>query len=168
MMNKSVVLDTGFLISLSKPSDRLHASAVQHYKWFRQNDFEMIVPTVVIAEYAVKQSPSDLPLADLAVAPFNYDTAVKTAELHKAVQLESAGHVGERAAVKTDYKIIAHASLDAGFLLTKDSNTMAKYCDRLVRAGQVVFRVVVLPEKFDASFFNDGQMNLFDDGHGQR
>ncbi len=161
-MSKAVVVDTGFLICLVSEDRPSHAAATEYYRYFLENDITMLLPTVVVAEFAVKQPPEELPLRNFVIAPFNFDTAKTCAALNAAEQRERMNGHGQRDAVKDDFKIIAHAVAEAAlFIVTDDQNTMAKYCARLNQDKTVSFKVVPLWEPFDVSYVNDnGQKEL--------
>lgn len=157
----TVVVDTSFLISLVSEDREAHETAKKYYKYFLDNNIQMILPTVVVAEFAIKQPPEDLPLQNFKVAPFNFETAKKCAKLnaikYRAQQREE--DKGQRDSVKDDFKIIAHAAIvPAMWLVTEDEGTMAHYCKQLNDEGVLSLKVVPLWEPFDVSYINsDGQ-----------
>jgi predicted nucleic acid-binding protein len=155
-------LDTTFLISLADGNRSTHAAACDYYRHFLEHGIDMLLPTVVIAEFAQKQSISDLPMRNFRVLPFNLSDALQCAALNVAHHRVAAGQMGQRDAVKDDFKIIAHAKVEeAGLLLTDDGETLAVYCDRLRTAGKIGFRTVLLRNGFDAAFLNPaGQSEL--------
>jgi len=160
-MSDGAVLDTGFLISLVDRSRPCHATAKRYYKHFLENAIEMCLPTVVAAEFAIKQPISDLPLRNFRVLPFNLDDAERCAGLNVAYY-RSQQHVGQRDAVKDDFKIIAQAEVQgARLLITEDEATLSRYCGALIADGKVRFRVVSLRADFDVSFVNEnGQIEM--------
>lgn len=161
-MSKAVVVDTSFLICLVSEDRPSHSTSKEYYRYFLENDITMLLPTVVVAEFAVKQPPEDLPLRNFVIAPFNYETAKTCASLDMTEQRSRQEDKGQRDAVKDDFKIIAHAVAEAAlFIVTDDQNTMAKYCARLNQDKTVSFKVVPLWEPFDVSYVNDnGQKEL--------
>ena len=68
----------------------------------------MFLPTVVAAEFAVKQPVTDLPLRNFRVLPFNLGDATCCAGLNVSYYRNKHG-AGQRDAVKDDFKIIAQA-----------------------------------------------------------
>ncbi len=164
-MNDSVVIDTGFLISLSDKTRSAHETAKRYYKHFIENKITMLLPTVVVAEYFSKENVPELPLHNFRVLPFNYADACCCGALN-AVREYKELKAGSRPAVKDDFKIIAQTHVSqAKHLLTEDRNTMAVYCSKLAQDSKVKFRVIPLSEPFDISFVNnDGQMHMSDEG----
>lgn len=157
----NVILDTGFLISLISKNRPEHEAAKAYYKYFTQNDFMMLVPTIVVSEFSIKQPFSDLPLHNLTILPFNYGEAVVCGELN-AFYYRKKLKAGQRDAVKDDFKIIAQAKeQDAAYLITEDSSSMKPYCEELKKAGKINFDVIPLSEGFDISFVNgNGQTEM--------
>lgn len=161
-MSKSVVVDTSFLICLVSEDRPSHAAATEYYRYFLENDITMLLPTVVVAEFAVKQPPEELPLRNFVIAPFNFDTAKTCASLNASEQRERLKGQGLRDAVKDDFKIIAHAvESQALYLVTDDHKTMAKYCGTLRDDKTISFKIVPLWEAFNIALVNGtGQSEL--------
>lgn len=121
----------------------------------------MMLSTIVISEYQQMQTVTDLMISGNYIpVPFNFDDAIKTAEMAFNVSSEMRAS-GERANVKDDLKIIDQAEANGiTFLITDDEGTMYKYCKKLYDAGIVKIRPVKLSDGFDASIFNNGQTDL--------
>ena len=162
MDNQVVIVDTSFLICLVSETRASHEAAKAYYRFFLEHEIAMLLPTVVIAEFAVKQPPEELPLRNFVIEPFNYETAKTCALLDMAEQRARLNGQGQRDAVKDDFKIIAHAvQTQARYLITDDRDTMAKYCNALKQAQSVSFKVVPLWEPFDVALVNsNGQTEL--------
>ena len=161
-MNNMAVLDTGFFISLVDRNRQCHQAARSYYKYFLENNVVMLLPTVVVAEFSIVQPITDLPLRNFRVLPFNLPEAVKCAELNAHHYRQQLGSVGQRDAVKDDFKIIAQAVVQqVRLLLTEDETTLCKYCERLAADRKIEFRVVKLSAGFDEALANrDGQRGL--------
>lgn len=160
-MSDGAVVDTGFLISLVDRTRPCHDVARQYYRFFLENGITMFLPTVVAAEFAVKQPVTDLPLRNFRVLPFNLGDATRCADLNVTYYRNQYG-AGQRDAVKDDFKIIAQAvEQDARVLITEDQSTLSVYCDYLRTDGKVAFRVVGLQQGFDIALVNeDGQSEM--------
>lgn len=158
------MLDTGFLITLFDKNRPHHDDSYQYFRHFLEKDFEMLISTVVVAEYSVKQHFDQLPLKHFTILPFNYDDAICCAGLvagyHGVLRPENV----KRDAVKDDFKIIAQAQqIKADFLITEDENSMTVYCRKLREENQLATKVVPISIGFDVSCVNDdGQMELTD------
>lgn len=61
-MSASVLLDTGFLISLVNAKRAHHTAAQQYYRHMLQNNIPMYFSAIVAAEFGIKQPITDLPL----------------------------------------------------------------------------------------------------------
>ena len=158
----SALLDTSFLISLADANRSSHAAAHEYYRYFVSEGGTLLLPTIVVAEFAVKQPIDALPLHNFRILPFNLPHALLCAELNVAANRAATGLVGQRDAVKDDFKIIAQAQVEqASFLLTDDAETMGTYCSRLAADGKTAFKVVLLRDGFDIAFVNGtGQTEL--------
>ena len=161
-MSDMAVLDTGFFISLVDRNRQCHQAARSYYRYFLEHGIVMLLPTVVVAEFSIVQPITDLPLRNFRVLPFNLPEAVKCAELNVHHYRQQLGGVGQRDAVKDDFKIIAQAVVQqARLLLTEDETTLCKYCERLTADRKIAFRVVKLSAGFDEALVNaDGQRGL--------
>ena len=101
--NPSVVLDTTFLICLADKNRPSHAAACAYYQYFLEQNVEMLLPTVVIAEFCVKQPIATLPMRNFRVLPFNLPDALCCAELNAAGYRVATGQTGQRDAVKAGF-----------------------------------------------------------------
>lgn len=118
----------------------------------------MLLSTVVISEFQVKQSINDLPLRNFIVLPFNVDHAMACGLLIRANTRDPGD---DRVRVKDDFKIIAQCQCEgASHLLTEDANTLAKYLGRMRESGGTSMEVVLLRDGFDTAWFNGGQSPL--------
>ena len=162
MSDPTVVLDTTFLISLADKSRSSHSAAVDYYRYFLEHNIEMLLPTVVVAEFCIRQSLDVLPMRNFRVLPFNLADAIQCAELNAPASRADAGQAGQRDAVKDDFKIMAHAKTEgASLLATDDAETLGAYMDRLRADHRIDCRVVLLRDGFDPSRVNGtGQTEL--------
>jgi len=157
----NVILDTGFLISLINKERPEHEAAKAYYKYFLENEFLLLVPTIVVSEFSIKQPFDDLPLHNFTILPFNYGDAVSCGELN-AFYYRKKLKAGQRDAVKDDFKIIAQAKeQNAAYLITEDASSMKPYCEELRQEGKIDFSVIPLSDGFDISFLNQtGQTEM--------
>lgn len=161
MTHNGVVLDTGFLITLVDAHRKAHEDAKAYYRYFLENGVPLYLPTIVASEFGIKQPVTDLPLHNFKILPFNLAEAILCAELNSAYYRQISG-VGQRDAVKDDFKIIAQAEdQNAAFLLTEDVNSMSAYCNRLKSESKISFKVIELAKGFDISFvIGNGQCEM--------
>lgn len=154
----SVLVDTSFLISLSKPTLSHHHAAKQCYRECIHRQVPMLLSTIVIAEFQVRQPIDDLPLRNFLVMPFNIDHAMACGLLIRASPRDAGD---DRVRIKDDFKLIAQCVCEGvSHLLSEDASTLAKYLSRLGEQGSANTKVVLLQSGFDASWFEGGQSRL--------
>lgn len=154
----SVLLDTSFLISLSDPARPHHKTATVYYRECILRQVPMLLSSIVISEFQVKQAINDLPLRNFIVPPFNVDHAMACGLLIRA-QVRDPDD--DRVRVKDDFKLIAQCQCEGiTHLLTEDANTLTKYVARHRDAAVLETRCILLRDGFDASWFENGQSRL--------
>lgn len=158
MMAAGVVLDTSFLITLADSTRAHHGIAVQYWKWFLEHGIPILLPTIVVSEFYRKQAIPPEILRSCVVLPFNWDDALKAAEL----DLSAFDRQGEpRDSLKDNIKILAQAVIkDSAFVISDDVKTFLAYAARMVQEGNAGFRPIAIDEEFDAAHFNGGQREL--------
>ncbi len=160
-MGAGVVLDTSFLITLADPGRRSHAVAHRYWRYFMEQGGPVYLPTIVVSEFCVRQEIPPGILRSCVLLPFNWDDAIKTAQLDFS-QYKAFGE--SRAAIKDDMKIIAQAVIcDAQYLLSEDADTLIRIATELKAAGKVEFRPICLKDGFDRSFLDANGQRDFDD-----
>lgn len=119
----------------------------------------MFLSAIVASEFAVKQDLTDLPLKTFKVLPFNITHGVQAAKLWTALSRDEGD---SRNVVRDDVKLMGQAEHEAiPFMLTEDSSTLYKYCERLRTAGLLKLQAVTLADGFnDCAFRLDGQGGL--------
>ncbi len=159
-MITAFMLDTSFLITLVDDRRPQHPVARKYFEHALVRGATLYVSTLVLAEFAIKQAVTDLPLHAFRVLPFNIDHAIAAGPL--AFKLMPARDPGEeRATVRTDLNLIAQAdSEQIPYILTEDRRTLAKYLDRARAAGSSKCQAVVLADGFDSCWLNEGQSAL--------
>src|SRR4051812_31888290 len=121
-MAAGALLDTSFLITLGGRDRAHHGAAKRFWKHFLENQIPLFLSTIVVSEFSVKQTLGPEILRHCVVLPFNYQDALKSAELQ---QLRYSAAGANRDALKDDLKLIAQAEIaQAQFLITDDSDTM--------------------------------------------
>lgn len=158
----SVLVDTSFLINLAKSDASYHQVAEQYYKEFINKGFSLMLSVIVIAEYQQGQAVTDLVASgNYRIVPYNYDDAIKTAEI--AFNLSDTGRAEDesKANCKDDIKLIAQAETsEITYLITADKKTLYKYCEKLNKADLIKVKAIVLADGFDSTIFNNGQSSL--------
>lgn len=159
-MTAAFLLDTSFLITLADDSRPQHAVACHYYRYALQQGAPMHVSTLALAEFAIKQAVTDLPLRTFRIEPFNIRHAIKSSELC-ALLMPTRDADDNRSVVRTDLQLIAQAVTEGiPFILTEDRNTLSKYVERAKSVGTGECRAVLLSDGFEAAWFNNGQTAL--------
>ena len=159
-MTASVLLDTSFLISLVDQHRRNHAVAVKYYQWLLGQQIPMYFSSIVAAEFSIKQPITELPLRNFRSVSFSVPHGQVAGLLWNDLNPHEAS-VSRRVA-RDDVKLIAQACHEKiPFLLTEDTSTLLRYCDRLRALGRCNARAIPLAEGFNTSAFNEnGQQGL--------
>ncbi|MDD3877937.1 MAG: hypothetical protein PHT69_15050 [Bacteroidales bacterium] len=104
----SILLDTSFCIRLLKSNDDLHQNAKDYFKYFLEKKVEIFLSSIVVAEYSVKDDPTNLPLEFVKIIPFDFFDGKTAGEFH-SVLLNNKEQVSniERNVIKDDCKLMA-------------------------------------------------------------
>jgi predicted nucleic acid-binding protein len=154
----SVLLDTSFLISLSDAARAHHAAAKAYYRACIERQVPMVLSTIVISEFQVRQAINDLPLRNFIVLPFNVDHAMACGLLLRTLERDRGD---DRVRVKDDVKLMAQCQCErVTHLLTEDASTLSKYVGQQRDAGLLDTRCVLLRDGFDPSWYENGQSRL--------
>lgn len=131
------MLDTSFCIRLLNQDDPLHSNAVDYFEYFLENGFIIFVSTIVIAEYAMKDDPFNLPLNTMRIAPFDFDDAKKAGEFYNLIISEPVNRtVTNRVAIKDDCKIVSQiANRNITHYITKDRKSFKELIQPVTQAG---------------------------------
>jgi predicted nucleic acid-binding protein len=158
-MRNAVLLDTSFLITLADPRRARHAVAKQYFQHFLSSHMPMVVSSIVVAEFCVRQELSTLPLEQLILLPFTHEDAEVAASFDfKALK----GVEKDRQSLKDDLKIIGHAhARKLGYVITDDAETMFEYCEALRKEGRTHLCGIKLQTGFSLEYFTpDGQKDF--------
>lgn len=132
MMNKSVLLDTSFLISLVDTERTNHQNAKDYFKYFLDENYKLYLSTIVASEFLCKGSIEDLPHEQLRVLPFNFSHAERLPFLFSELKTSDI----TRIQVKDDYKIACQAQHhEIGYFITDDKpiyDKLEKFKNNLV------------------------------------
>lgn len=154
-----VLLDTGFLIALSKPDDRHHEVTRSYWKYFLKNGIPIYLSTIVVSEFSLVVEIPDEILKTCIVLPFGFRDAVRAGKFD-LLRGRTPGE--QRDSLKDDMKIIAHAAgQGVDYVITRDPNSFIKYCNAMRDQGKIRFRVIDLDEGYTESHFHQGQEGLF-------
>jgi len=131
-MEKSVLLDTSFFIRFLKVDDPLYQNADDYFRYFLENNINMLVSTISIAEFCIGGSIDELPLKNIQIVPFNVNHARRAGEFARvAFQHKHKGDliVKERLIIPNDTKLFAQADCieTVEFYLSSDLESLKVY-----------------------------------------
>lgn len=160
---RAVLLDTSFFLRFLNDTDPLFRNADGYFRFFLQNEIDMLISTISIAEYCVGGDIQELPLKNLQIVPFNINHAQRTGEFAKiAFQAKKSGglYVNERNLIPNDTKLFAQADCEksVAFYLSSDTESLKIY-NLLKEASQPKFQFIDLgiPHSQVFGLFDFGQ-----------
>ena len=129
---KAVLLDTSFFVRFMNDSSPLFKNADGYFRYFIQNEIDMLISTISIAEYCIGGDIHELPLKNLQIVPFNLNHAKRTGEFAKiAFQAKRADvlQVNDRKIIPNDTKLFAQADCEktVEFYLSSDAESLKVY-----------------------------------------
>lgn len=129
---KAVLLDTSFFLRFLNDDDPLFKNADGYFRYFLQEEIDMLISTISIAEYCIGGNIQELPLRNLQIVPFNLNHAQRTGEFAKIVfQEKHKGNlqVKERKIIPNDTKLFAQADCENSvvFYLSSDTESYKIY-----------------------------------------
>ena len=124
MSSKAVLLDTSFFLRFLNDADPLFINADDYFRHFLNEDIDMMISTISIAEYCVGGDVHELPLKNLQILPFNLDHAKRTGEFAKiAFQNRNKLKLNERNIIPNDTKLFAQADTEPSIAYYLSSDT---------------------------------------------
>lgn len=167
---KTVILDTCFLIALLNKDSEFHKSAKTYHQYFLTNNIDMFMPTIVVSEF--NQLYTIAPLIESGnyrQISFSYRDALAVGEVAFHLGLTNRGPKADtednesRAEIKDDIKILGQVKEGKfDYLITSDKGIYNR-CLMLNKAGVVVCTPISIRSHFDSSVFSDlGQTNILD------
>ncbi len=129
-MPKSVLLDTSFFLRFLNDEDPLFNNADKYFRYFIDNEINLMISTISIAEYCVGGDIHELPLRNLQIVPFNLEHAKRTGEFARIVFRNKAKlKLKERNIIPNDTKLFAQADIEAGvdYYLSSDTESIKIY-----------------------------------------
>lgn len=158
-MNKSILLDTCFLISFVDDTRTYHNNALAYYKYFIEEGISMYLSSIVSSEFSIKQPLEDLPLSSFKTISFNIPDGYATSKIYNEFSKEKSTGVC-RSCVKDDIKLLGLCEFNnIEYIITEDK----KFYDKLVKLkkdGIIKVNPIFTPDGFTKSF--KLQTNLFD------
>ena len=116
MQNKSILIDTSFIIKFLKKDDILFQNARDYYLYFLNNKIAMKVSTISIAEFCIKGEINQLPLNNLQIVPFNINHAIRAGDFARIcfeTKKQNKLEIDKRNIIPNDTKIFAQADSES-------------------------------------------------------
>lgn len=158
MKNKSVLLDTSFLISLVDDTRKCHKQAVNFYKYFLENKIDMYLSTIVCSEFGIKQDITELPIETFRILPFNLPESCNNVGVFDSY-FKGTENI-DRVSIKDDYKLTCQAIYyNLTYFITEDSPLCGKL-QSLLQCGIIKTQSIFSPNGHE-QFFNLSK-DLFD------
>jgi len=123
-----ILLDTSFFITLMNETRPHHDTAVDYFDLWVKSGITLYVSTIVLAEFSVKESITDVVKRQLRILPFDYDHAFEAARLFRVwLNLDkSAKPNRSRDTIKDDIKLFAQANVSGAVFLATDDQGMER------------------------------------------
>lgn len=152
-MEKRIILDTSFLITLLDAQRSNHNIAKQYFKYFLENKFLLFVSAISISEYCIKGDIEELPLNYITILPFNLEDAI----LSKKVNFLRADRTSaDRDSIKDDFKIIGQAeNRRCDFIITDDKNSLYKFVKELKKSDTIQTLDAIILDSFTPTLLNN-------------
>ena len=126
---KNIMLDTSFCIRLMDKNDSLHQNCLGYFKYFLTEKITMHLSTIAVAEYAVGDDPTNLPINNIQIEAFDFLDGKTAGKFHKAIKGEQPNIAGyNRRIIANDVKILAQVSnkgIEA--IISKDAESFKSY-----------------------------------------
>ena len=158
MMNRRILLDTCFLISLVDDSRTHHKKAVEFYKYFIENKIDMELSSIVTSEFCTKQELTDLDLRNFRMLSYNVPDTIHQAYLFQDIFVNRPEGTC-RVAVKDDLKLTAQCNFNKiDYFITEDDK-FYQTLQKLKSTGKILFTPIYLPDGVHKAF--SLPLNLF-------
>lgn len=152
----AVLLDTSFFLRFLNDDDPLFKNADGYFRYFLQEDIDMLISTVSIAEYCIGGDIQELPLKNLQIIPFNLNHAQRTGKFAKIAFTERANknlHVKDRKIIPNDSKLFAQADCEKSieYYLSSDSESYKVY-NSIKKKTMLSFQFIDLKKPYQETF----------------
>ena len=101
---KSVLIDTGFLITVFDDQRPNHLTALSMYQFFIEHAFTMYLSSIVVSEFCVRGDIQQLPLSNFLPLTFDFYDGTLTGKINFTNFLAQGD---DRTSVKDDIKLVA-------------------------------------------------------------
>lgn len=129
-MTNGALLDTSFFIRLNNETDALHSNATNYLRFLIQNNFQLYLSTISIAEYCVIGEFDELPLKYLNIIFLDTEHAKIAGKLAKIIfENKDKLRLKERNIIANDTKLFAQANYikEIKYYITSDTESGKMY-----------------------------------------
>lgn len=160
-LRRTALLDTSFFLRFLNDGNPLFKNADGYFRYFLENEIDMLISTISVAEYCIGGGIDELPLKNLQILPFNLDHVQRTGEFARiAFQARNEGRlqVNERKIIPNDTKLFGQADSEKSveFYLSSDTESKKIY-NLLQKETTVKFQFIDLNTPWHETF---GLLNL--------
>lgn len=128
-VEKSILLDTGFLITVFDDQRPNHATALDLYKFFIEHGFLIFLSSIVVAEFCTRGDIKQLPLNNFLPLGFDIFDGALAGKLNFSTFMKPGGD-RDRASVKDDVKLLAQMlQRNISYFATEDGPFTKKVSD---------------------------------------
>ena len=125
---KKVMLDTTFLIDLSKEDNEFHKFSASYLNYMESNKYSMYVSSIVYAEYCSGDPGKLEDILRYKPMAFNFDHALETGRIINSGYLKQKDPKIKRWEAKNDCKIMASSSIsEIGIILTRNPKDFERF-----------------------------------------
>lgn len=147
MSRKGLLVDTCALIAWSDPNSQFHEVTRSYVEQAIRDEVPLYVSALSAAEFSCRQDLNELDLRTFIVVSFDAPEAVLSGQMYEAITVDDGD---SKVLLKIDLMLIAHAEkLKLAGILTSDSKTLAKYCEKLRQKRLTWVMPVLTSEPFD-------------------
>lgn len=134
------MLDSSFLRRFIDETSDLNKNATEYYKYFLENDYELCISTIALAENLTYSTMGEFPFKDVKIVPFNIDHAKKTGEFARYLFEEKRKDnliINQRNIIPNDTKLFSQAEVirELEYFISSDSESNKIYQKLLKKFG---------------------------------
>lgn len=126
--------------------DALHQNALDYFKYFLAEKITLHVSSIAVAEYAVGDDPTNLPLNNLQIESFDFLDGKTAGLFHKQIRGNQSNIPGySRRIIANDVKILAQIqNKRIEGIITKDINSIKQFVTPLIQTNLLQVKFIDL------------------------
>ena len=133
------MLNTSFCIRLLDKNDALHQNAFDYFKYFISAKISIHISTIAVAEYAVVDDPTNLPINNLQIEAVDFLDAKIAGLFHKEIKGNQSNVAGyNRRVITNGVKILAQiGTKKIEAIILKDVKSLKQFVQPLINANLI-------------------------------